>query len=325
MSKYFEKFCLTLAAAGAIICISPLFLLHSQKSGSELATYHTLVPNFIFIIIIPAADLLLDLLAHCVSYFRTDQKRTNRSVESSVVSRLTDSERLLFILGVAINSIVLSDPNKEVTLESYIVGNSVNNCSVFLTLSPILIYLGRCTDSFTCRKIIFILVTGFIGMTFYTASYYCQIQASLASYDTIVLVANAFVSASGIVLILSMSLCAISYCRQKLNCPIAKQMLQRLLFLSPKVSIAEIHKDDCLRIDTDKELYTNYIPALHMLSLLLLSVANVYVKYTRRINATRALENKNFITLVAEIMVLVIELRIRKNEIARGLVSYHYF
>ena len=78
-------------------------------------------------------------------------------------------------------------------------------------------------------------------------------------------------------------------------------------------------------VDNDRELYSNYIPALHMLSLFVMGMANVYWKYARQSDETESLKIRNYITLGAQIMVLVIELRIRKNEIARGLVSDNSF
>ena len=304
-----------LTILAAIICISPVLVLSTVDSA---VTYGEPAPN-LFFVIIPAVDLLLDYMTNCVSYFCYNPKKSCRPVESSVVSRLTDSERLLFICGVAIQAIVLSNPSQDFLSDAFIMESSINNCSVFLTLGPIVIFLNRCTTTFTWRRTLFILSTGLIGLTFYTASYYCRSIQNSGTCETILLTGNIFVSAGGITVIASIFLSFVSYVHEKLKCPIARQKFQRL-FSSSKIA-DEILEDDCLKIDTDRELYSNYIPALHMLSLLLIAIANTYWKYATRGDSARATISRSYITSVAEIMVLVIELRIRKNEIARGLVS----
>ena len=306
---------MTLTTVAAAICISPVLVLSTVDSA---VTYGEPAPN-LFFVIIPAVDLLLDYMTNCVGYFCYNSKKSCRPVESSVVSRLTDSERLLFICGVAIQAIVLSNPSQDFLSDAFIMESSINNCSVFLTLGPIVIFLNRCTTTFTWRRTLFILSTGLIGLTFYTASYYCRSIQNSGTCDTILLTGNIFVSAGGITVIASIFLSFVSYIHEKLKCPIARQKFQRL-FSSSKIA-DEILEDDCLKIDTDRELYSNYIPALHMLSLLLIAIANTYWKYATRGDSARATISRSYITSVAEIMVLVIELRIRKNEIARGLVS----
>ena len=319
MSKRFENFCLILTIIGATVCLCPLFVLNTQDIGDGVVSYGEPAPNLFYVIIIPAVDLLLDYTTNCVSYFCYNPKKSCRPVESSVVSRLTDLERLLFICGVAVQTIASSNPSQDFMSDAFVVENSVRYCSVFLTVCPIVIYLARCTTTFTWLRTFLILSTGLIGLTFYTASYYCRSLQNIATYDTISLIGNVFVSAAGVVFVATIFLSFVSYVHEKLNCPIAKQKFQRL-FSSSKIA-DEILEDDCLKIDTDRELYSNYIPALHMLSLLLIAIANTYWKYATRGDSARATISRSYITSVAEIMVLVIELRIRKNEIARGLVS----
>ena len=319
MSKRFENFCLILTLIGATVCLCPLFVLNTKDNGDGVVSYGEPAPNLFYVIIIPAVDLLLDYTTNCVSYFCYNPKKSCRPVESSVVSRLTDLERLLFICGVAVQTIASSNPSQDFLSDAFVVENSVRYCSVFLTVCPIVIYLARCTTTFTWRRTFLILSTGLIGLTFYTASYYCRSLQNIATYDTISLIGNVFVSAAGVVFVATIFLSFVSYVHEKLNCPIAKQKFQRL-FSSPKIADV-ILDDDCLKIDTDRELYSNYIPALHMVSLVLIIVANSYWKYSRRRDSAKVFRGRAYITLAAEIMVLVIELRIRKNEIARGLVS----
>ena len=318
MSKRFENLFMILTIVAATICLSPVFVLSTKDSGDDVVIYGDPAPN-IFFVIIPAVDLLLDYTTNCFCYFCYKSQKSRRPDGNSVVSRLTDLERLVFICGVAIQALVLSNPSQDVLSNAFIVESSINNCSVFLTLGPIVIYLNRCTTTFTWRRTLFILSIGLIGLTFYTASYYCRSIQNSGTCDTILLVGNVSVSAAGIVLLATIFLCFISYVDEKLKCPIARQKFRKL-FSSTKI-LDEVLEDDCLKIDTDRELYSNYIPALHMVSLLLIIVANIYLKYTTQRDSASATMRRGYITLAAEIMVLIIELRIRKNEIARGLVS----
>lgn len=325
MSNYFEKCCLLLTAVGGAICLSPLFFLNIQKFGEGAVNYQQPATNLFFVIIIPAADLLLDIPAHCFSYFYRVPKKNRMPVKASVVSRLTDFERALFILGVAIQTIVSSHPSKEALSDAAIIESSVNNCSVFLTLGPIIIFLNRCTLTFTWLRTFSILFTGFIGLTFYTVSYYCLSQEKNTSYNAIFFIGDVTVTACGLILLLTILRSAVSYLQEKLKCPVATLFFRRLL-VSPKIHQEEEVEDDSSNtVDNDRELYSNYIPALHMLSLFVMGMANVYWKYARQSDETESLKIRNYITLGAQIMVLVIELRIRKNEIARGLVSDNSF
>ena len=92
--------------------------------------------------------------------------------------------------------------------------------------------------------------------------------------------------------------------------------LSNLLMGSVPAIIGNLDKS----IDNDREMYTNYIPALHMVSCLIILFANSSTYLADRDDLTEAIDKKNYIILIAEIIVLVIELRIRKNEITRGLV-----
>ena len=70
-----------------------------------------------------------------------------------------------------------------------------------------------------------------------------------------------------------------------------------------------------MTVDHDKELYTNYIPALHMASSLTIILAASILHFQPQVA---------YVIILAEVTVLVIELRIRKNEIARALVRMSF-
>ena len=110
MLERHERFYLTMTIFGAIICLSPLFVLNYLKFESNPTTTHTVSLGKLFLVLIPLTDLLLDLPANVISYIYNDGGAFNRQVEISVVIRLTDIERLLFMMGVAIQSAVYFVP-----------------------------------------------------------------------------------------------------------------------------------------------------------------------------------------------------------------------
>ena len=67
-------------------------------------------------------------------------------------------------------------------------------------------------------------------------------------------------------------------------------------------------------------MYTNYIPAFHMLSSFTLIICAGFVAYRNTFYGVDVDDPRVYVTIAAEVLVLVIELRIRKNEIVRGLV-----
>ena len=321
MLERHERFYLTITIVGAIICLSPLFALNYLQFESDPTTTHTVSLGKLLLVLIPLTDLLLDFPANLISYFYPDERAFNRQVETSVVIRLTDIERLLFIMGVAIQSAVYFVPSTASTTTLNLVDSCSNKCGILLTLGPIIIFLHRCTTSFTHVRTTLLAVFLVIGMLFYTIS--SCFETGLYLSRTLETVGLAFSSASGLLFLFIVSVCATTYCRQKLGTSLARKILVSWLLSPIRRPSSRIDPNDPEVEDNDSDLYTNYIPAFHMLSIILIGLSNTLVPIIRYGDGhRRLLIFRNYITLVAEIIVLVIELRIRKNEIARGLVSY---
>ena len=195
-----------------------------------------------------------------------------------------------------------------------IVNSCTNNCSVLLTVVPIVIFLQRCTTTFTHLRTSVLIITLVIGLVFYTVSYYFE-EGSHINITT-AMIGNIFVTIPALLFLLVVSLCVISYCRQKMLTTSIKSAV--LWLTNSNLSATTFNPDE---VDDDTEIYTNYIPALHMLSITIIAAANFYVKLSKIDHLAAAYDHRTYITLIAEILVLVLELRIRKNEVARGLVS----
>ena len=275
MLERHERFYLIITIGGAIICLSPLFALNYLKFESNPTTTHTVSLGKLLLVLIPLTDLLLDFPAKLITYIYPDEGAFNRQVETSVVIRLTDVERLLFIMGVAIQSAVYFVPSTASITTLNIVDSSSNKCGILLTLGPIIIFLHRCTTSFTHIRTTVLAINLGTGMLFYTISSCFESDQYLSrTLDTVGL---AFTSASGLLFLFIVSLCATTYCREKLGTSLSRKILVSKLFNLIGRSSRRIDPNDPVVEDNDSELYTNYIPAFHMLSIILIGLSNTLV------------------------------------------------
>ena len=311
-----DRFYLILITLGTLFCLSPLFFLNDMRFKVASVDPHSFLPLSFMVVIIPAADLILDLPSHLIAYLCPKKKSAMNYVDSTVVIRLTDFERLLFISGVALPSVIFFLPSSMDISMISIVNSCTNNCSVLLTVLPIVIFLRRCTTTFTHLRTSALLTTLVMGLVFYTISYYLE-EGSYIKITT-AMIGNILVTLSALLFLLVVMLCIISYCRQKMGKTSIKSAVLWLTNSPTRLSTTTVNPDE---VDNDTELYTNYIPALHMLSITIIASANFYVKFSKFDHVAAAYVHRIYITLIAEILVLVLELRIRKNEVARGLVS----
>jgi hypothetical protein len=280
--------------------------------------YHnpTILASF-FIVLIPLCDLLLDYPSR-IALLCNPVKVNQRAVTvTSVVIRLTDTERLLFIVGVAVQASVGFVPAENDTATLDLIYRCTNNVSVLLTLSPILTFLTRCTTTFTPARSLFVFTSIAAGLSMISISnFFPPSLYTLAHLHFIgsLVVTISWTAYCGLIL-----MSAFSYLREKLSTKLNRQdSLMRFLKLFGKAPPNTKNGDQI--VDSDSELYTNYIPALHMLASITIACANAAVSYSPSDNLSAIYLNKRYMVLLAEITVLVIELRIRKNEIARGLV-----
>ena len=309
---------LSLTIAGAFFCLIPLFAASTQSQypsddfsiSDALLKRGTFLMSSLYVIIIPTADLLLDLPSHVISYFNPREKQ----IESTEISRLTDMERLLFLVGVLAQSAISFVPAETDLTSLSIVYGCTDNLSILLILSSIVIFLGRVTTTFSHYESFIIIALSVFGMFCRTIKYFYRQEAlvhKILSFTGLIALAL-----SGIAYVTLIMRCFYKYCcLKKLDCPSGRGAYVRGIVNSFKHNLSKgSTKDD--------ELYTNHVPALHMLSSLVIASTNVVVTYLiPPSTAFLATQCKYYIILAAEILVLVIELRIRKNEIARGLVS----
>jgi hypothetical protein len=328
---------LSIAAAAALCCLIPLFDLdrESKYTTDDSTAFQDLTctllqrsPSLLacfFVVLIPAADLLLDLPYHISSYLQDEGKCCKKVAAVTVVVRLSDIERLMFMVGVCIQSCVWFLSNSADPAALGIVYGSTTNASIILVLAPILTYLQRCTTTFTSIRASTIVVLAAIGLILDTARNFVRYDAK--AYRLFYCIGVTFYGLSGAIFSSYIFLAAFNYSRENyrlIGTRIASLAGQLRATRKRKVLPLDMDNTSFLSDYKDSELYTTYIPALHMAAALAVIIANVYVNFFSGSAVAMAYEKKNYIVILAEIIVLVIELRIRKNEIARGLVRTHF-
>ena len=324
------KFSLTIIVICAFFCLAPVFNLknEAQYSTDDSVVFGYVTSTLIrrspslmasfFVALIPAGDLFLDVPSHVCSFFNRHKKASRKSDLLPVVVRLSDFERLLFILGVGIQSCVwfLSESADLPTLG--IVYFSTTNSSILLLAGPILAYLQRCTTTFTPLRVFSIAVSGSIGFAILTICNF--FRNDIVTYRILNQLGSLLTSIACLIYLILTFWCAVKYVKKKLSTADERNALISFMTCRPKPMGAP---DDF--IDNDSELYINCIPALHITALFIVFISSAFTHLMSLLasDADRgsAYERKNYICIVAQIIVLITELRIRKNEIARGLVN----
>jgi cytochrome b subunit of formate dehydrogenase len=327
LSEASQKLNLLIAVVGALLCVSPLFSRqdHSsvknnfevtlvvdpllQRSSSILAPF--------FIVLIPVADLLLDLPLKVFSYLHPE-KSSAKCHKSSVVVRLKDIEKLVFMVGMGVQSSVWFLPS---SMDLAFVGLAYSvtfGASMIIVLTPILTFLQRCTTTFTTLSATAITVTSSVGVAFFAVRYF--VRNDHHSFMLLTYFGWCLCGFAAAVFMLLVVVCAFKYCHHKLQTTSDRQALLVWLRNPFKKTSPPSKGYTNKATDNDSELYTNYVPAMHMISMVVIILSGIYVGVLPGEHQNLAHERKNYTIIAAEIVILVIELRIRKNEIARGLV-----
>jgi hypothetical protein len=321
-----QRINLTIAVVAAVFCLTPLFTLtireryisddeiNHQQLIEAINGSHSSYMASLFVIIIPAADLFLDFPFQNFSSQR-NPKSSKNSDGNSVIFRLNDIERLIFIIGVAIQSCVWLCPMSTDIATLGLVYDTTINASVLLVLTPILTYLQRSTTTFsTFRATVLAVLTPFGLMLFASSDIF---QCDCISRSTVVYIGWGVEGLSVFLYFSLIGLCAFKYFQTNLRTSLdRKAFLAQLINLFRRSGTEDKHRNENVH-----EVYSNYIPALHMAASVTLIATYVSTKLLAGYDRATVYESRTYILIAAEVVVLVIELRIRKNEIARALVS----
>ena len=122
----------------------------------------------ICIVVIPSADLLLDY----VSLLFND-------VGVQRCPHFTHMERLIFILGIALQSTKYFLRN---ITDSYTLGlanSCIDNTSILLLIGPIIQFLGRCASNFTATKSLYVVLLFIFGILCRTLYYFSKVSSTV--------------------------------------------------------------------------------------------------------------------------------------------------
>ena len=324
MTIFTESLNLTITIAGAICCLLPAILLTSgadenfrDNSGAGAdANRSPILVGFLFVVLIPASDLILNLLSRAAALLNPNKSTIQMSC--SAVTRLSEIERLLFMTGMAIQSLIWFLPGGTDLNTIGVLDVCLHGCSRILVIGPIILFLQRCTVCCTGFRTFLMLLTGSLGTT--TVIFNFVLDFNEIDSATLSKLGNAFQYIAIAIYLYVITSSAITYSMEKMNSRTAR----RVYFAQLLSLINSNAPMDDFTSKSKKDFYTNYIPGLHILFSILLSAADAY----ETSNPGNFIGEKRLtvvtISFIAQTIVLVMELRIWKDEVARGLVSYTY-
>ena len=328
LSQNFQRLNLTIACLSALFCLCPLPTLDAQTKNNAYdngsfeqlnATLMQRSPSFLaslFVVLIPAADLLLDLICNIFAFLKSDNEVKKKKTETTVVVRLSDVERILFIIGIGIQSVVWFLPVSTDLPTLKVVYFSTTNAGFLLVGCPMLTFLQRCTTTFTTLRatsVVCMFCLGFFSFSVANLLNHNPRSQRLLNYSGWLIVGLAELLFISLIL-----LCGVNYCQSKIGTASSRKAIFswiRSLFRRTEAGVKGGYD-----IDYDNELYANHIPAVYMTSIVMMIFSTIYVSAIGAEQNVTAFERRNYVIVIAEIMVLVSELRIRKNEHSRGLV-----
>ena len=305
-----------IAMLGSILSFVPFYMGHipliveDPEDGVRNSYEYRVSAVGTLILIVPTSmDIILDLififLNHIAAKYSITLKKPTIPI---IIVRLTVIERSLFVLGVAMQCVVALTPSDARNL--LILYRCANNCSTVLTISPILMFLQRCTVTYSSMVTVSVALSTALGAAINSMSY-CYNPNSDESRRTF-FIGGAFYKIAAIIYILVCVLCISIYLNQK-----SRETLHKRSGLHPQGGLKK-------EIKVVDEMYENYIPAAHIFSGIMFVILNATwseFKEDSGIDAMRI----NYILIGIATWVLVVEFRIRKNEVERGLVSSALF
>ena len=226
---------------------------------------------------------------------------------SKHVVRMSNLERSVFLFGVICNGFYMFFPWTTMNIMvANNINNVFNNLSVILQIAPVLLFLERSTSSFPPLWTLFLNLCLCIGCDLYAISLLYPVSWFVhTGYKPIFVLYS--ISTWGV--ILSCGRCFFMYLRDK-----------GYVLLPGDVPNEELQYMDAYQ---DFNLYQ--VPALHMIGLIIeMLVCFVwYYLLSDMSNSVNVLLNVLFILSAS--LVIVVEMRIRANEVQESLVSCRLF
>jgi hypothetical protein len=284
-------------------------LLASQfYRDASLSTLLITIPSGIDAVV----DIALDSMEFLANNARQNVISSSVKHLSSKSSglRLSPAERLGFVIGIASLSVFsITTPVEGYSYDSIALYYSLTNFSTILSICPIVFFLERCTKLWTPLRSFLVISFVNLGSVIGSASYCFDINGE--EYYTLSMTASALIAAATFVLAVVCGLCVKDFFVY-LNRS-RKTAFNRLSWAS------YIHKTFS-QSRGSSEFYKHYVPEIHTFALVAICVTNVawYFIIDDVVSITSTFM---CIQTAVAVVVFVVEIRIRQNEVLRGLVS----
>jgi hypothetical protein len=269
------------------------------------------------LITIPSGtDALIDIVLDSAEFVA--KKIRGKVVSSSVKNltgkefalRLSPLEKLVFVVGIAsLSFFPLITPAEGYSYESVAMYYSLINFSTILSICPIIFFLERSTKLWTPLRSFLVILFVNLGSVFGSASYCVAIDSD--EYSDLSYTASALIGAATFVLVIT--------------CGWYVKDLAVFLHRRRKTAfITESWTRYILRTFTQfkgsKDFYNRNVPEIYTFALIVICITNVAWYFV--IDDVVSVSAIFMCTQTAvAVVVFVVEIRIRQNEVIRGLVS----
>ena len=273
------------------------------------------------LITIPAGiDSLVDVILDSAEFLA--KKVRGKVVSSSVRNlnrketalRLSPVERLGFCIGIASLSIyAIITPSEGYSYKSVALYYSLLNFSTILSICPIIFFLERSTKIWTPLRSFLVILFINLGSVLGSVSYCFDIGS--AEFFNITMTASALISAATLVLAIICGSCA-------------KDLFVYLHRRRKTAFIRESWTRYILRTFTQfkgrRDFYNMNVPEIHTYALVVICITNVAWYFVGDDVVSISSVFMSIQTSVA-VVIFVVEIRIRQNEVIRGLVSINVY
>ena len=350
-----ENVILAITVVASILCLVPLMV---AAGGTATSTFSSVIPStnatassttspltddltgtdddawfyettdflqnlsgFFYVVLVPVVDIILEVPGWVIHHLTLHCHRSEGNAPptpkvsptqpNSPIVRLSEVERFLFIFGIAFISSASFVSAAHTQVDVYTMYDCSSDFSAIMTIGPLVSFLVRATTAFTPRKGVLIMLCVALGGLFDAFQYLFPDRAevmTLVAYICFYLAACSFTLVCG--------LSVVGLVRERWGSVTRGKMTSYLReFLVGDVGSGRGHDHKA-----SDDWYELYVPALHMVSVLIMLWINA-MWYSISADLVLLFHFWTRSTIAAATIVLVVEIRIRKNEVTRGLYA----
>lgn len=315
---------LTICFFGAFFTFMPVFtgIVDDEKNREFfdmliLSRFYRDAALSTMLITVPSGtDALVDIFLDSAEFVA---KKIRGNVVSSSVKdftrkesalRLSPLERLGFVAGIASLSIfALVTPVDGYNYKSLALFYSLTNFSTILSVCPIIFFLARCTKLWTPLRSFLVILFINLGSVVGSISYCFAVESN--EYYSLSYTASALIVAATCVLAVT--------CGGFVKDLVVYWSRSRKTAFIKESWTRYIHRT-FTEFRGSKDFYNHNVPEIHTYALIVVSVTNV-AWYFVLDDVVSVVSIFMCIQTAVAVVIFVVEIRIRQNEVLRGLVS----